>query len=1191
MSWCGRFAQGFVWLAVVALAATSAVAQEASGSITGVVVDEQGQTVPGATVTVVNERTANVARVVTTEADGSFRVLALLPDTYTVTIEMPSFRTLERKGNVLNVSAHLSLGRLKMVLGQIEEVVVVEASGAQVNPEDSQHTGLLTATQIENIQTKARDVMSLLRLMPGVRYEEDGDAMGDSFGKDVPNMGGLRRSWNQVTVDGLNGNELSGTSKFASAINLDAIAEVRVLLNSYKAEYGRTGGANIQIVSKGGGSKYRGALYWYGRRDEWNANRWAEKRAGRERPEQKFDTFGFNVGGPVKIPGLWEPKEKKLFFNYSVEIPQILRPGTFRRWKMPTELERQGDFSQTLDSAGRLVLIRDPLANKPCTHGTTTGTSPTPADFSGCFPGNKIPADRIDKSVQGLLNLLPLPNAEDPNRNFNFTRTEQRDDNRSNHVLRLDWKPTGRDTVFLTVRTFNADQMGDGIPGGAGNAARWGWFKGLYDFSDNSIAFGHTRIFGPNLINEFSAGGRRQTESFLWADEQSQANMLRSSAGWTIGQFHPDLNPLGILPIARFGGSSSGVENVEFTFPDRQGSAVADWLFSFKDNLTYTTGPHAFKAGIYVDYIKNNEARGGTWMGNFNFSRNSANPYDTGYGFANGLLGVFQDYQEWDAYANTMNRAWMSEGYVQDTWKATRRLTVDYGVRFLWYTPYWRPDGRSAGFDPSRYDPAKAPLIYRPARVGNQNFAQNPKTGELVNAVYIGTFVPGTGDLANGMVTPQTPGMPRGLRENQGIHPEPRIGFAYDVFGNAKTAVHASTGLFHQARLGGGSLGNLRGAPFTNRGIMFYNTLDSFLLANTLGNRPVDAEGLQVDAKTPSTYKWSLGVQQDLGKGVVIDVSYVGNVTRHIEMERQLNSVPDGARFLDVNPQNKDPRSSSALPPEFLRPYSGYQSIRIRENWGTSNYNGLQIQMNRRYAKGLQFGFAYTYSKALTIGDDDPSAYYPQRPVREWYYAPADYNQAQSFVFNFTWDVPRASRLWNVKPVKILFDGWQLSGDYALVDGDWTDVVLDTTDDFDFTGGEGGTGGDVRNGLRLVRPIMVGNPELPRDLRDPETGMFRTDVFKRPTGRGDHGNAPRNVMRNAGINNLDLAIFKNFRIDRKRRVTLRVEGYNVLNHTQYSGVDRTARFDAAGNMVNGNFGKASSARRLREVQASVRLSF
>ena len=217
---------------------------------------------------------------------------------------------------------------MKLDIGTLTEVVSVVSQGSVIETKNSDYSGLLTATQISQIQSRGRDVVNLLRLVPGVHYEADIEAMGDSFGSSIPNISGMRKGWNQVTVDGLNGNELSGTSRMNSSINLDAIAEVKVLINTYKAEFGHSGGANIQVVSKSGSSNYSGSLYYYGKRDAWNATPWENNRSGLAKPKLHVDTPGFNLGGPVRLPGLYEQKgDKKLFFFYSFEGPQVQRPG------------------------------------------------------------------------------------------------------------------------------------------------------------------------------------------------------------------------------------------------------------------------------------------------------------------------------------------------------------------------------------------------------------------------------------------------------------------------------------------------------------------------------------------------------------------------------------------------------------------------------------------------------------------------------------------------------------------------------------------------------------------------------------------------------------------------------------------------------------------------------------------------
>jgi hypothetical protein len=302
---------------------------------------------------------------------GNFQVTNLQPGSYTIRVELASFRTLERKNVVLSAAERLSVGNLPLEVG-LGETVTVEARGTQVNTAETQHSGLITATQIEQVQVLGRDVTSIMRLLPGVRYENTVDSLGMSFGTDVPNVGGSRRDWSNVIVDGVVANEVGASNLMAQQINLDAIAEVKILLNSYRAEYGRAGGGQVQIVSKSGGSTYHGNLYYYGRHENLNATNFFLNRQNADKPRYRFNTYGANLGGPIPGPS------KKLFFFYSLEAPQVSRPGPLRNWTMPTARELQGDFSQTLDSQGRLINIKDPLREGAC-NAQTGGP--------GCFPG------------------------------------------------------------------------------------------------------------------------------------------------------------------------------------------------------------------------------------------------------------------------------------------------------------------------------------------------------------------------------------------------------------------------------------------------------------------------------------------------------------------------------------------------------------------------------------------------------------------------------------------------------------------------------------------------------------------------------------------------------------------------------------------------------------------------------------
>ena len=1160
-------------IATLVLLPAFAAAQSVTGTISGTVADSQGNVIPGATITVIQEAT-NDQRVAVSDERGDFQVTNLQPGAYTVRVELASFRTLERKNVVLSAGERLAVPDLKLEVGSIGETVTVEARGTHVNTAETQHSGLITATQIEQVQVLGRDVTSIMRLLPGVRYESTVDSLGMSFGTSVPNVGGARRDWSNVIVDGVVSNEVGNSGLMAQQINLDAIAEVRVLLNSYRAEYGRSGGGQVQIVSKAGTSRYRGNIYHYLRNEAFNANNFFNNRSGIKKPRYRFNTFGANLGGPV--PRM----DKKLFFFYSLEAPLVSRPGPARNWTMPTDREMQGDFSQTLDSQGRLINIKDPLRAGAC-NAVTGGP--------GCFPGNIIPPERINPNGRALLNMLPRAN--NFNRaftqgQFNYTTQENAENPKMNNIVRVDWRPSGRNNFYFTFKDWYSDQRGSEITAGPN---KWGFFNTHYLNTDRGISANYTRIIRPNLVLDSDFGTRQQTEQFYPLTEADWNRINRDTVGFKVGQFHPELNPRNVIPKVNFNVPNSP----NFTFDNRLVDQGEAWLTSIRSNLTWIRGSHSIKSGVYFEQSRNSEGNGGVgagpWAGQFNFSTDTSNPGDTNYSYANALLGTFRDYTEIDAFSEVIGKRYIAEGYVQDTWKMNRRLTFDYGVRFLWYTP-WYSTQPAAVFVPERYDPARAPRLYQPAVVNGANVAQDPVTGQTLPNVFVGSFVAGTVDRYNGMVSSSDPDYPKGFRERQGIEPEPRLGLAWDLAGDGKTALHSSVGLYHNPHVNANAMDAMaRNPPAQNTPSIFYGTMDTLLSVGAQGafsNRPSGVFGIQRDAKTPKSYNYSVGVQRELGWGTVLDVTYAGSQMRNGEMSTDINPVPDGARFLDVNPQNRNPQNpNSAKPAEFLRPYVGYQGITIRSHFGRAHYNSLQVQLNRRYIHGLQFAVAYTLAKTVSLGgNQEPPTFNPLRPSDEWNVAPNESTQLHNLIINYTWDVPNGSRAWNNLLTRGLLDGWQVSGDTAFVSGDWSGASTSTTDNFEFTGGDGGT-----------RPRISGNVLCTSGECDPTPGApgsyFNVAAFSRLTGRGDIGNAPRTFFRLPPIRNTNLSAFKNFQIGGGRRIQFRWEMYNVFNQVNWSAINTNAQFNPEGQMVNANFGKATGARDPRIMQGAIRFSF
>jgi hypothetical protein len=470
-------------------------------------------------------------------------------------------------------------------------------------------------------------------------------------------------------------------------------------------------------------------------------------------------------------------------------------------------------------------------------------------------------------------------------------------------------------------------------------------------------------------------------------------------------------------------------------------------------------------------------------------------------------------------------------------------------------------------------------------------------TGATVPAVLIGGLVPGTGDLNNGIVVATDKSYPDGFKTRPPLLPEPRAGFAYDLSGTGKSAVRGSFGMFHNTRMSGNvNWQATRNPPLQLNPQIFYGSMDT-LLQSAGFNFPSDVQGFEKDTHTPTLYSYSIGVQRDIGWGTVVDAAYVGSQSRNLLQTQNLNLVPYGARFA---PANQDPsRPGSPLPDNFFRPYPGYANLWFFENIGKADYNALQLQANRRFAKGFQFGVAYTYSRSRDFSSNNETgtganmqvATYQDPAV--WNWGLSSYDQPHVAAINYTWDLPKASAKWNNAVTRALLDNWQLSGLSIFASGNPVYVVFTTTDGADITGGgdttrfTGGPGATTPTAGAGV-PLLVGDPNLSgRGL----LAWFNTAAFARPP-RGNPGDSPKDVVRGPGVTNSDVTLFKNIPLGSgQRRLQLRWEIYNVFNQTQFATVDSTARFDPLGNQVNARFGQVISTRPPRIMQVAIRVVF
>jgi hypothetical protein len=1174
-----RYLLSLAAVACALLVVNQTPAQTVSGRFSGTVVDASNNAIVGGTVTLINERT-NDSRTVTTNESGAFDFAAVLPGAYTLKVEHKGFRSFERKGNVLTANEHLGVGDLVLQVGELSETVTTVAEGTPVQTESTEHSALISSKQLELVSIRGRDVTALLRILPGVSFQGQSESAGSGFGSGVPNIQGGRNTWNMLNVDGVRGNDLGSPNVFSSTINFDAIGEVKVLLNSFQAEYAGNSAANVNIVTKSGSREYHGSGYWYKRHEQFNANSFFNNLNKVAKPRYRFNTLGATLGGPVWLPRVGDKLKEKLFFFYSFEDSQVLDPQALRRATVPTERERNGDFSQSLDSGGQRIFIRDPLKT-----GTCSATNQT-----ACFTDNIVPSNRINKNGQALLKVFPLPNALDRAitlGQYNHLFQESIDRPKRQHLMRMDYRPSEKNSFYVRGSTWFGDNQGSAVPAGTANS-QVGLGRLHYTFTDNGITGNWAHVFNPNLVNEASLSVRHSVEKGPPVSEEELNRLRRATYGFTLGQFNPQLNPLGVLPLVTFGGVTNPPQ---IAYDGRFPLRGADTLISFNDTISYIRGAHTFKAGFYFERARNYEGATATFAGNFSFARDTNNPLDSNYAYSNAILGNFQSYTESTFRPSGEGRQSLADWFIQDSWKVTRRLSLEYGVRFSWYNQWYQDTANSAAFVLDRYSRAKAPTYYQPGcavavpaggscAAANRR-ARNPITGQLFPAVLIGAFAPGTGDPYNGMVLGRDESYPRGFKDQQPVQVQPRFGFAWDVKGDGKLAVRGSVGVFNQTRVSANAIWTdvARNPPISDNPRIFYGAMDT-LLSSSGTLFPSNTTGFDRDAPTPVTYNYTLGVQRDIGFGTVVDVAYVGSVSRHLQQRRNINQIPYRARHLDVNPQNANPVvANTALPNDFLRPYPGYGDINYYENAGSSNYNALQVAVNRRFTRGLQFGVAYTWSKTMDYADGDRDAVATYRPLRIWNYGKAGFDQTHIFVLNYTWDLPRATRLWDNVAVKALFDNWQVSGITAFVSGAPSGIGFTTVDNADISGGGDGS-----------RVVIAGNPIIDRGERG-FNRWFDTSVFRRPA-RGDFGNAPKDVIRLPGTNNWDFSLFKNIPLrSESRYLQLRWELYNAFNHTQFSGVDTTARFDAAGNQVNTNFGRVTAAREPRYMQLSLRLTF
>lgn len=1129
-------------------------AQVTSGTIFGSVKDPSGAVIPNATITIRGVE-IGLTRVVTSVDSGGFVAPNLPPATYTIEVSAPGFKKLEARSVVLSAADNLNAGDFVLQVGATTETVSVTADSGQLQLQSNsgERSDLVTDRQLNEVAMNGRNVLDYMKLIPGVTSTFSG-AVSGTGGLDSMNINGTRANEHEFTIDGASNVDTGNNGGTHVTINPDAIQEVKVLTSNYQAEYGKAAGGQIAITTKGGTNDWHGDGRFFHRNEGLNANEWFHKKdqlnpspgtAPTNSPQlYRYNYFGYQFGGPIK--------KDKLFVFWSQEYYRQLIPitGTVQFYT-PTAAERKGDFSQSVVPG--------------------SGNSPAPVEISGTgVTNNVISQSAINPQIQKILDLFPLPNVGGfgvNGQNYNFSEAVSAQAPRREDILRVDFQLNKNNRLFgrwihnaeTDTSPFTPFPGPFGIfacstaitfPGGCAQHHP-GW-----NFSLDLVS-----TITPTVLNEFSLGPSHT----LSLAEDTNGNVSRGKNGITL----PLLYPVGAdQSIPDFNLSFNGANvNLPGSYLGATPWHQANTTINVNDNLTMVRGRHTIKAGIFYQRNRKDQIAWGNINGVFNFSTaptggaacpGGAGTCQQGDPFASALLGNFDGFSQSTARPLGEFRYNQLEFYGQDTWKVTQRLTLDYGMRFSWIPPQYDAKNQVALFDPFSYNPANAVTI-------------DPNSGNIITA--------DGGNPLNGMRFGSNHTLPQGGWQDRGIMPEPRFGFAYDVFSSHKTVIRGGAGMMHD-RVQGNLIFN---TVFNNPAVVQTASVGSGTVSNlptlqsSFGNGVLgNIVGADQHGQVPTVYSFSLGVQQELARGTTLDVAYVGTLSRHLVTSRDINAVPYGTAFTRAaqNPNCTDgngnpvfpggvvPAVQPGLQPQYLaagynfngycaygftsfatnsaffEPYKGYAQMSYLEFNGTSNYNSLQVSLQRRFSQGFTFGAVYTYSKALTTAISDQDLQDPFNASLD--YRTAGWNRTHVFAANYVYDIPGVTKHFGgPKWLSYITDNYELSGVTQFESG----TPIDLNNSFSFPPGSI-TGSDEYGAIPFYYSVDAnGNPLIPK-IGAPNRGM-------------------RDFFHSGGLENWDLSIFKNIPIGKSetRYVQLRLEGFNAFNHPNFNDKNYSANFN------------------------------
>jgi len=1214
-TWCSILAALALTICFSALAS----AQEITGSLVGTVKDSSGAAVSGATVTVTDPKKNNqVVRTAVTTDDGTFSVTNLDTVVYTVTVEAANFKKSVNTDVKVDIGQRRSLD-VVLAAGRIDETVTVTADPVAVELSTPTAGTTINGDQVRELSLNNRNWIQLVAIAPGVSNDlSDQVYTGTTNPEGQANtiniaVNGARSSQNTYTVDGADVTDRGSNITIQAYPSVDSIGEFKVLRSLYPAESGRSGGGQVNIVTRSGESRFHGSIYEFVRNEAFNANNFLFNRTqnppfGREengkakRAPFHYNDFGWTIGGPVyflkfgeRDPGdSYFGRWSRTFFFFSEEFRKDRRFSAAGTVNVPDAALRNGVFPVDV------CINRNNNASENCNVGNPgrlAAGSPIPSSFYS-------PAAQA--YLAGIYNKLPLPNAVSAANPYALVTSLTNVSDFQQEIIKIDHSFTDKWGMYYRyerdeIPTIDGNALfssGSGLPGvsttSTNSPGRTHTLQSTYALAANKILeFRYNYGYGAILSENIGTLALTNTTVPITLPFQNQRDRI------------PSITNNGFANLTSFGPYDN---------------------FSYKHNWTGTytwiLGSHTTKYGaMYSLYRKNENALAGNNEGLF-----SAFPSVVASGVTNSTLN--QNIQRWASFlvgnVTTFTQASFDytadlrqkafEAFAQDEWRFRRNLTLYYGVRYSFFGSPWDKNGRLSNFVPSLWNSASAPQV---TGAGNRiSGVAGVNTGNWCNGVIVNTQNFQTGPAAfNCTPTPSPWGkfvIDAGKKDFA-----PRVGLAWDPFGKGTTSIRSGYGIYHEQVLNGTFEQNIgTNPPYQITASVTGNVrLDSPAAGVPLSATVQGLRAVQSDWKTPYMQHWSLEIQHQLGKNTIISAGYFGSKGTHMIGVTELNEVapgralnsqcavggayyaqtpaptlvtcqPAGYAFRNTATATGNPNGTTTdlLILDQIRPYKGFRSIAMIEPRYNSKYHGLQVFAQRRFGGASQVNFAYTWSRNLTDNQTDRSTA-PQNSYDTGIdYGRATLDRRHVFNINYVYELPWFSQQKGVEGV--LLGGWQFSGIATYQTGLPFTV---TTSNLDYAGL------GLINANPTARPNLLCDPNenAPHtDIQWFNTSCFQLNPSNTATGlQNTVGTSPRGVVFGPRTFRIDFTTAKNIRIGEQVRLQLRWEIYNILNTTNFRSFTGTSGLNVTFATGFGGFGSIGGVRDPRTMQFAAKLSF